>query len=116
MFIAYAIIAILLSVSLVVSATGKLIKMPQVVEMIVGLGVPLSLLPVLALLEIAGAVGLIAGLWVQALGIAAGTGVVLYFIGAVTTHVRAHNREFGPAIFLGLVAAVATILRILAHK
>lgn len=116
MFVAYAIIATLLSVSLVVSAIGKLIKMPQVVEMIGGLGVPLSLLPVLALLEIAGAVGLIAGLWVQPLGIAAGTGVVLYFIGAVITHVRAHDREFVPAIFLGLVAAVATILRIHPHR
>jgi hypothetical protein len=57
MFIAYAVIAIALSVALVASGATK---QPRVVEGIVGrVGSPLSSFPALASAEIAGAVGLI---------------------------------------------------------
>jgi hypothetical protein len=113
MFIAYAVVAIALSAALVASAVAKLTKQPRIVDGISGLGVPLSWFPGLAAAEIAGAIGLIIGLWVPALGIAAGIGVVAYFVGAVTFHVRANDRDLVAPAVLGLVAVAATVLRLL---
>ncbi|HUK67345.1 MAG TPA: DoxX family protein [Streptosporangiaceae bacterium] len=71
-------------------------------------GVPDSWPPALGAVKVAGAVGLLAGLRAKPLGIAAGSGhgsgLVLYFCGAVITHVRAgafRNISF-PAAYLGL--------------
>jgi SNF family Na+-dependent transporter len=55
----------------------------------------------------AGAAGLLAGLAVPALGTAAATGLVLYFICAVTAHVRVRDRQVGGAVFFLLLAAAA---------
>jgi|GEM_PF-6794322 len=55
MFTTYLVVAFLLSVGLVMSGGLMLAKNPRIVEGIGGLGVPLSLFPVLAALEIAGA-------------------------------------------------------------
>ena len=58
----------------------------------------------------AGAGGLLLGLVVPALGIAAGIGLVLYFICALSAHVRAHDRGIGGAVtFLVLALAVLTV-------
>jgi hypothetical protein len=52
--------------------------------------VPRSWLPALGTLKLAGAVGLLVGLvGFPAIGIAAATGLVLFFIGAVIAHLRA---------------------------
>lgn len=68
-------------------------------------GVPLSWLPMLGAMKGAGAAGLLLGLLgVRFIGIAAAIGLVLFFIGAVTAHVRArvfHNIAF-PGAFLAL--------------
>ncbi|PRC49409.1 transmembrane invasion protein [Mycobacterium sp. ITM-2017-0098] len=74
-------------------------------------GVAPRWIPYLAALKLAGAVGLLVGLvaapW---LGVAAATGLVMFFIGAVAVHVRTrvlHNLAF-PLTFLVLaVAALA---------
>jgi hypothetical protein len=110
---AYLVVAILLSGGLVISGGLKLAKNPRIVEGIGGLGVPLSVFPLLAALEIAAATGLIIGLWFAPLGIAAGVGVVMYFAGAVVTHLRAHNREFAPPLVLGMMGIAAVALRLL---
>jgi len=115
MFIAYAIVAIVLSLALLGSAAGKLTKHPKVAGTLEVVGVPPSRWPVLAGLEIAGAIGLIIGLWVPALGVVAGVGVVLYFLGAVVAHLRVDDSEIGPALALGLVAAAAVVLRLLSR-
>jgi hypothetical protein len=54
-----------------------------------------------------GAVGLLAGIAVPALGTAAAIGLVLYFVCAVTAHVRARDRQMGGAVFFLLLAAAA---------
>lgn len=59
-------------------------------------GVPDSWFPWLASLKAAGALGLLVGLGVPVIGAAAAVGVVLYFIGAVVTHVRAKDYEIAP--------------------
>ncbi|MFZ3470076.1 DoxX family protein [Streptomyces sp. 4.24] len=111
MFTAYAVVAGLLALALTASATFTLRRNPAVISNMHGLGVPDSWLPRLAALKAAGAIGLVAGLWVAPLGIAAATGVTLYFIGAVITHLRAKDYELAPAAVLTLVALAALVLR-----
>jgi uncharacterized membrane protein YphA (DoxX/SURF4 family) len=89
MFIALIIVTVLLAAMLAMSASMKLRKHEQVVAVIGGtVGVPARAFPVLATLELAGAAGILIGLRAQPLGIAAAAGLVLYFIGALTGHLR----------------------------
>ncbi|GFG65361.1 membrane protein [Mycobacterium kubicae] len=79
-------------------------------------GVSRSWLPTLAMLKFAGAGGLIVGLLgLRYIGIAAATGLVLYFIGAVIVHVRA--RVFSNIAFPGgyLVLSIASLVLLVAH-
>ena len=78
------------------------------------LGVPTSWLPILGVLKAAGAVGLLFGIAVPMIGVAAGIGLTLFFIGAIITHLRAGDRSLGsgvPVLFL-LVAVAALALRV----
>jgi hypothetical protein len=75
--------------------------------------VPRSWLPMLGTLKLAGAAGLLVGLvGPPAIGIAAATGLVLFFIGAVIAHLRArvlYNIAF-PGAYLGLSTASLVLL------
>jgi hypothetical protein len=56
-----------------------------------------------------GSIGLLIGFAVPVLGTAAAIGLVLYFIGALGAHIRAHDRGFGGAVsFLALAVAALT--------
>ena len=70
-------------------------------------GVARSWLPALGILKGAGALGMLLGLFgIPIIGIAAAAGLVAFFIGAVTAHVRArafYNIAF-PTLFLALAA------------
>ncbi|MFH9132817.1 DoxX family protein [Streptomyces sp. NPDC017524] len=72
---------------------------------------PPTAVPYLATLKLAGAVGLLVGLFgVPWLGLAAGVGLIAFFVGAVLTHVRArvfHNIAFPGGFLLLAVAATA---------
>ncbi|SOD60344.1 DoxX-like family protein [Streptomyces zhaozhouensis] len=76
--------------------------------------VPERALPYLATLKLAGAVGLVAGLvWEPWLGVAAGVGLTLFFLGAVGAHLRArvlHNIAFPGMYLLLAVAALAHLV------
>ncbi|MFD9409224.1 DoxX family protein [Streptomyces sp. NPDC059989] len=113
MFIAYAVVGGLLALVLAASATLTLQRNDQIVTGMRKVQVPDSWLPRLAVLKAAGAIGLIVGLWITPLGVAAAIGVTLYFIGAVITHLRAKDYELAPAAVLTAVAAAALILRAL---
>ncbi len=56
------------------------------------------MVPLGALLA-SGAIGLLAGLAVPSLGIAAAIGLVLYFICAVSAHLRVRDRQIAGAVF-----------------
>jgi hypothetical protein len=113
MFIAYTIIAIIMSLLLVFSGIAKLRRNPNIVQ---GLheviGVPLRWLPWLAACEFAGAAGLLIGIVWWPLGIAAAIGVVVYFIGASISHVRVKDFKGlpTPAVIL-LIAIVILVVR-----
>lgn len=76
-------------------------------------GVPRSWLPALGALKLAGAAGIVVGLLgLRELGIAAAAGLVLFFIGAVATHLRAHvlyNIAF-PGAYLCLAGASLVLM------
>jgi hypothetical protein len=112
MFLACVIISGFLAVALVGSAMAKLRRMEQVVVPITSVGVPLEWFPFLAGLELLGAAGLVIGLAVPAIGIAAAIGVMLYFVGAVVAHLRAGDSTIAAPAFLAFMALGALILRI----
>ena len=114
MFIATLIVSIVLALALTFSAVGKLSKNPSVVEQMGGVGVSAKQIPVLAYLELAGALGLVVGLFWWPIGVAAAIGVIAYFLGAVIAHLRVKDFSgIGPAAFLALVATAALVLRLL---
>lgn len=63
----------------------------------------------------AGAIGLLVGFAVPALGAAAAIGLVLYFICAVAAHIRAGDRGFGGAIFFLTLATCALVANLAYH-
>jgi uncharacterized membrane protein YphA (DoxX/SURF4 family) len=114
MFVAYTVIAVLLALALPVSATAKLRRVPRAVDGLNSLGVPLGLFPLLAASEIAGAGGLVIGLWYRPLGIAAAIGLVLYFVGAVGAHLR--DRDFTGMPNAAVMPAASTAALILGRS
>ena len=74
-------------------------------------GVPESVLPVSGTLKAAGAAGLALGLaGVPFVGTAAGTGLVLFFCGAVGVHLRAHEHRYVFITSGYLALAVASLV------
>lgn len=75
-------------------------------------GVPQSWVPWLATAKLAGALGLLLGLLgMRLVGLAAAVGLVLFFAGALITHVRArvyYNIAF-PGVYFALAAATVAL-------
>lgn len=113
MFIAYAAVGILLALALSASAVLTFTRNETVAASMAKVGVPDSWFPRLAVLKAAGAAGLLVGLAVPFIGAAAAAGAVLYFIGAVITHVRAKDFDIAAPVILTLLAAAALVLRVL---
>ncbi|AXG80005.1 DoxX family protein [Streptomyces paludis] len=112
MFIAFAVIGILLALALTASAVGDITRAEAIVASLSKVGVPDSWYVPLGLVKIAGAAGLVIGLWVPFLGAAAAIGVILYFIGALIMHLRAKDKGFAPVILFIVLAAAALVLRL----
>ncbi|HZA03183.1 MAG TPA: DoxX family protein [Propionibacteriaceae bacterium] len=76
-------------------------------------GVPASWLLPLGALKAAGAVGLLVGIAVPVIGVAAAIGLVLFFVCAVFAHLRVrwYSTLAFPATFL-VLAVVAVVLRL----
>ena len=63
-----------------------------------------------------GAVGLLTGFAVPTLGTAAAGCLVLYFVCAVTAHLRVRDRQIGGAVFFLVLAAAALITSLGYHE
>lgn len=115
MFIASVMVSALLALATAFSGYGKLARNPQVVDpLTTKLGVSERLIPVLGTLLVAGAAGTVAGIWWAPIGIAATACFVLYFLGAVITHIRVKDWPgVGPTGALTLLSAAALVLRLL---
>ena len=115
---AYFITTAIMALIATFSGIAKLRRDPHVVHVIHDtVGVPMKYLPHLAACEIAGALGLVAGIWWVPLGVASGAGLVIYFVGAVVSHLRVGDfKGIGPAAFILVIAVGALALRILTNK
>lgn len=103
-------------VALVAAASGipKISGAAATVEEARHLGVPRIGYTAIGSLELAAAVGLLAGLAVAPLGIAAAAGLVLMMIGAVASHARVGDpfRAMAPALILGVASAITLALHL----
>ena len=115
---AYLVITILLAALVLFSGIGKIRRDPRIVRVIHEIvGVPLKYFPLLIACEFAGALGLVVGIWWPLVGVAAGIGLVLYFVGATVSHLRVGDvKGIGPAAFILVVAAAALALRVLTYS
>jgi hypothetical protein len=112
-FAAALIVSSLLAMALVFSAIRKLSHRPEVVRTYVRVGVPEARLDHLAIILLAGAAGLVAGLFWAPIGLAAAVGVVVYFLLAIAAHVRAGDQEHLPTpVVIEGIALAALALRL----
>ena len=115
MHTAYLVITLAFALIVSFSGLGKIRRDPLPVRVIhETVGVPLEYFPRLAACEFAGALGLVVGIWWPPIGIVAGIGLVLYFVGAIVSHLRVGDiKGIGSAAFMLVLAAGALALRIL---
>jgi hypothetical protein len=115
MHIVYLGITLALALIASYSGFGKIRRLPLQVKVVHEMiGLPLKYFPLLAACEFAGALGLVAGIWWPPVGIAAGIGLVLYFVGAIVAHRRvADFKGIGSAVFMLVLATAALALRAL---
>lgn len=104
---AYITVAAVTALANICAATLDLLRPDWLVANMTRLGVPSSQLLPLAGLKAAGAAGLLLGLAIPLLGIAAAIGLLLFFLGAIVTAIRArwYAHIPQPGLYLALAAA-----------
>lgn len=105
------IVGLIVSVMCLGSAVADFKKNPQIVASLTHLGVNTDRMSTLGALKLLGVAGVIIGFWVTAIGVAAGIGLALYFIGAIAFHVRAKDnaKNTFPALLLLILAVLYTL-------
>jgi hypothetical protein len=111
-FITYVIVTVFAAAANIFSATLDFIHYKQILINMARVGVSESWLTTLGILKAAGALGLLIGIRVPLMGIAAAIGLVLFFVGAIITHLRGRDYSFGLAIVFLLLAVAALVLRV----
>jgi DoxX-like family len=110
---AYVAVTIVAAIAYAYAAFLSVTHHPSITEVTQGLRVPLSWMVPLGFLLGAGAVGLLSGFAVPALGTAAGCGLVLYFLCAVGAHLRARDTRLANwinwAVFFSLAVAALAV-------
>ena len=114
MKIALDIFAGLLAFAAIGSAISKLLKVPDVMAAMAAVGVKASQVPLLALLEIAGGLGIIAGIWNKNLGALASVSLAMYFLVAFSMHLKKKHSvsDFGAALGIFIIAIVTSVLQL----
>ena len=103
-------VASALAVLFLLSGASKLLRHPTSLTARDKLAVPATVWSLIGAAEVAGAAGVLIGLSVRPLGIAAATGLLLLGVGAIGAHRRAHDSlaHAAPAV-LALLLAGATL-------
>ncbi len=112
MFVATVVLSGLLAFVFGAGAVGKLTKMRGEVDKATKLKIPWPRYRLIAVPEAAAAAGLLAGLGIAALGIAAAAGLVALMAGALTFRIRVRDAIpwlLGDAAVLVLAAVTATL-------
>jgi hypothetical protein len=111
MFIAYLVVTIATAAANIFSATLDFIRYKQILINMARVGVSQSWIAILGALKAAGAIGVLIGICLPWIGIAAGIGLVLFFVGAIIIHLRVRDYSFGLAAVFLLLAIAALVLR-----
>jgi hypothetical protein len=113
MYTAYIIVTVLAAAANIFSAIADFVRYKQVAINMARAGVPEPWMTMLGVLKAAGALGLLVGIGMPMIGTAAAVGL-LFFVGAIGTHVRAHfyGVWLVPAIVFLLLAVTALGLRL----
>lgn len=112
LFGTYLVVTALAVAANLFAAGADLARHPRIVANMDRAGVPRSWMIPLGIAKAAGGLGLLAGVFVPPIGIAAGVGLVLFFVGAYVTHLRARFYDVtAPIVFLALAVA-ALVLRL----
>lgn len=113
MFIALVVLSVLIAAMLTMSALIKITRREPMVQAYAKLGVPDSWLTPLGAVLLAGAAGLLIGLWWAPIGIAAAIGLILYFIGGVGYHAKAKDwKNIATPVVILVLSVVVLMLRI----
>jgi hypothetical protein len=113
MFVATTIVVVLLAGLLAFSAIRKLTHRERFIHGYIRVGVPEDKLDYLAMILLAGAVGLVLGLFWAPIGVAAAVGVIAYFTVAIAFHIRADDAKNLPTpLVIALIAMAALVLRL----
>jgi DoxX-like family len=107
------VLSVLLAAMLAVSAWRKLSHREEVVAEYARVGVPEARLNALAALLLAGAAGLVVGLFWPPLGLVTTAAVLLYFLLAVAAHIRRRDTaHIQSPVTVALWAAITLALRL----
>ena len=111
MAIATLIVTILLAALFGFASSIKLLGVRQSLEVRDHLGISATNWRGIGLLELAGVIGVLVGLWWSPIGIAAAVGFALLSVGAIVSHVRASDRadQSVPAA-IGVALAIAAVV------
>ncbi len=111
MFTAYVVVTLMAIATSTLVAIANFMRAEFVLSTAAKLGVPESWMTMLGILNAAAALGLLVGLFgVPLIGTAAAIGLILYFVGAVITHLRVRDYSIGPAAAFLLLAVAALVL------
>ena len=110
-FTAYVVVTLLAIAASTFVAVANFMRLEFVLTTADKVSVPRSWITVLGSLNAAAALGLLVGLiGVPPIGTAAAIGLVLYFVGAIITHLRARDYSIGPAAAFLVLAVAALVL------
>lgn len=116
MFFAYVVVAVLTAAANVYAAINDFIRPKWLLTNMAKLGVPESRLAKLGLLKGAGSIGLLVGIAAPWVGTLAAVGLILFFVAAILTHLRASDRSFGAALGFLLLAVASLVLGLCARS
>lgn len=110
---ATVIVGVLLALAFGAAGGSKLARAPRTVEMADHLGIARDRYRLIGIPEVLGAAGVLVGLAVAPVGIAAGMGLAALTIGATVSHRRAGDgpKAWAPAAGLGALAIAYAVLR-----
>ncbi len=113
MFTAYVVVTLTAVAASTFVAVANFMRLEFVLTTAAKVRVPESWITVLGALNAAAALGLLLGLvGVPLVGTAAAIGLILYFVGAIATHLRVRDYSIGPAAMFLLLAVAALVLEL----
>ncbi|MEU3627060.1 hypothetical protein BS329_03330 [Amycolatopsis coloradensis] len=114
MTVAHVVLSALLVAIFAPLGVAKILRRPSLISRTERLGFSVRRIQGIGAWEVAGAAGLVAGLFWRPFGAAAAIGLVALLIGAAISHRRAGDgiKEVVPSVWFALVSAAAAVLAI----